>query len=152
MAYYEFPYEFCSFSLMDNFSTEYSSDSNISLYNVLSVLKPDSPTTNLSIGTYLRSEQILYGSLVVQTGGSVSLTATNISDTVAAGETHYFSNLVLGDSSLTMVATATYPYTFAGWYNGGTLLESGTTLTLTSSTYQSVTTFTATFSTTHTSP
>ena len=152
MAWLEIPTTNISFSSFDTFSTEYSSDSNISLYNVMAVLKPDTPTTNQSINTYLRGDKILYGSIVVQTGGSVSLTATGISDTIAAGSTHYFSNLNLADSSLSMTATAVYPYTFAGWYNGGTLLASDTTLTLTAANHQSVGTFTASFTTTHSSP
>lgn len=152
MAWLEIPTTNISFSSFDTFSTQYSSDSNISLYNVLSVLKPDNPTTNQSINTYLRGDKILHGSLVVQTGGSVSLTATGISDTIDAGETHYFSNLNLADSSLSMTATAVYPYTFAGWYNGIQPLTSDATLTLTTSNHQSVGTFTASFTTTHSSP
>lgn len=152
MAWLEIPTTNISFSTFDTFSTEYSSDSNISLYTVLSVLKPSNPTADQSINSYIRGDKILYGSLVVETGGSVSLTATNISDTIDAGTTHTFTNLNLTDSSLTMTATAVYPYTFSGWYNGATLLESDATLTLNGSSHSSVTQFTAKFGTTHTSP
>lgn len=155
MAWLEIPTTNISFSTFDTFSTEYSSDSNISLYTVLSVLKPSNPTADQSINSYIRGDKILYGSLVVETGGSVSLTATNISDTINAGATSHiytFTNLNLTDSSLTMTATAVYPYTFSGWYNGATLLESDATLTLNGSSHSSVTQFTAKFATTHTSP
>lgn len=152
MAYLEIPSTNISFSTFDTFSTEYSSDSNISLSTVLAALKPSNPTTDQSIDSYLRSDKILYGSLSVETGGSVALTATNISTTVAAGATHTFENLNLADSSLTLTATATYPYTFSGYYNGATLLQTDATLTLSGTNHSSVTTFTAKFSTTHTSP
>jgi hypothetical protein len=154
MAYLEIPSTNISFSTFDTFSTEYSSDSNISLSTVLAALKPSNPTTDQSIDSYLRGDKILYGSLTVETGGYVAVTGTNISETVdeAIGATLTFENLNLTDSSLTLTATPVYPYTFAGYYNGATLLQTDATLTLSGTNHSSVTAFTAKFSTTHTSP
>ena len=142
-----------SFSDWDTWSNQFSSDSNISLETAFSNLTP-ADTAPYQVSTY-RNDSILYGSLVVETGGSVALTGTYTA-TVAAGVTHTFNNAVVSDTALVLTATATYPYTFNSWRTasggGGTSLSTSTALTLDASSHTSVQTFYAYFTTTHLVP
>lgn len=147
-----------SFSSFDTWSTQYGSDSNISLTTVMTNLEPaDTAPHALS---EIRSNAILYGSVVAETGGTVSISSGY---TQAGAGSFTLKNVNFNSiASVTVQATATYPYTFHSFRTasggGGTALSTtgqGTTtgtITLTSGAHTGVTTFYAYFTTTHVSP
>lgn len=147
-----------SFSTFDTWSNQFSSNSNISLNTLMDNLTPaDSAPHQVS---ELRSNAFLYGSVIAGTGGTVSVTSGY---TQSAASSFTLANVNFGSiASITLTATATYPYTFHSWRTaasgGGSSLGTtgqGTTtgtLTLTSGAHTSVGTFYAYFTTTHVDP
>lgn len=143
-----------SFSSFDTWSNQFSSDSNISLNTLMDNLQPtDTAPHQVS---ELRGNAFLYGTVSCGTGGTVSVTSG-----YSQGATTSFTllNVNFGSiASITLTATATYPYYFNQWRGDGTVIsttgQGGTTgtLTLTSAAYTGVNAFFAEFGTTHSSP
>jgi hypothetical protein len=149
-----------AWSSFDSWSNQYSSDSNVSFTTVVGGLQPSQTPPNKSVGGVLRSTSFLYGSVVAGTGGTVSVTSGY---TQSAASSFTLANVDFSSiASITLTATATYPYTFHSWRTaasgGGSSLGTtgqGTTtgtLTLTSGVHTSVGTFYAYFTTTHVDP
>ena len=143
-----------SWSTFDTWSTAIASDSNVSLNSVMDALEPADAAPHQA--SELRSNAFLYGTVSCSTGGSVSVTSG-----YSQSATNSFSlkNINFGSiASITITATATYPYYFDNWRGDGTLISTtgqGTTtgtLTLTSGVHTGVSAFYATFATTHVSP
>ena len=158
MAVYSYGATNISFGTFDTWSTEFSSNSNISLDTVMGAPQPADSAPHQT--SELRSNGFLYGSVIAGTGGTVSVTSGY---TQAAAASFTLKNVNYASiSSITLTATATYPYTFHSWRTsasgGGTSLGTtgqGTTtgtLTLAESSHTSVGTFYAYFTTTHVSP
>ena len=134
-----------AFSTFDTWSTQYSSDSNVSLDTVMNNLEPaDSAPHQCS---ELRGNNILYGNVYADgASGNVAVTTG-----YSQGATTSFTlkNVNFNSvSSVVITATATYPVYLEGFYTatngGGTLLENydepttSGTITLTSSTHTGV--------------
>lgn len=158
MAVYSYGATNISFGTFDAWSTEYSSNSNISLEDIMTTLEPaDSAPHQVS---EIRSNNLLYGNVVAETGGTAAITSGY---TQAAFSTHTLRNVNYNSiSSVTITATATYPYTFhsfrdASGGGGNALSTTGTgtttgTITLAEDSHTGVSTFYAYFTTTHVSP
>lgn len=149
-----------AWSSFDTWSNQYSSDSNVSLQTVFNNLQPGQTPPNKSVGGILRSTSFLYGSVVAGTGGTVSVTSGY---TQSAASSFTLANVDFSSiASITLTATASYPYTFHSFRDasggGGNSLGTtgqGTTtgtLTLTSGVHTGVGTFYAYFTTTHVDP
>jgi len=147
-----------SWSSFDTWSTQYASDSNISLATVMSNLQPADSAPYAA--SELRSNAFLYGTVIAGTGGTVAVTSGY---TEAATSSFTLKNVNFASvASVTITATASYPYTFHSFRTaasgGGTELSTtgqGTTsgtITLTSGTHTGVGTFYAYFTTTHVDP
>lgn len=140
-----------SFSSFDTWSNNIASDSNVALSSAMGDMSP-AQSAPYSVST-LTNESIFYGTVTADTGGTVSMTAPY---TVSATTSFNAKNVIISDSNITIVATATYPYAFNSWRTaaagGGSSLSTSATLTLTAASHTSVTTFYAYFTTTHVSP
>lgn len=155
MAVFSYGSSNISFSTFDSWSTQFSSDSNISLDTVMGALQPaDAAPHQVS---ELRNNKILYGTVDSNGGGKVSVTSGY---TQSAVSSFILKNVNFASiASITISATSTYPYTFHSFRTadngGGSVLSTtgqGTTtgtLTLTESTHTSVVDFYAYFTTTH---
>lgn len=154
MAVHSYSGNNISFSSFDTWSNQFSSDSNISLNTLMDNLEPaDTPPHQVS---ELRNNAFLYGTVSCGTGGTVSVTSGY---TQGATTSFTLANIDFGSiASITITATATYPYYFSQWRGDGTVISTtgtGTTtgnLTLNSSVHTGVSAFYAEFGTTHTSP
>lgn len=154
MAVYSYGTTNIAWSTFDTWSTAVASDSNVSLNAVMDNLQPTDTTPHQA--SELRSNAFLYGTVSCATGGTVSVTSGY---TQGATTSFTLANVDFGSiSSITITATATYPYFFSQWRGDGTVISTtgtGTTtgnLTLTSGVYTGVTSFYAEFGTTHSSP
>jgi len=101
----------------------------------------------------IQSTDIFYGTITADNGGTVALSSPY---TVGATTSISVKNFAIDTYSLTLVAAATYPYTFHSWRDatggGGTQLSTSATLTLSDTDHTSVTTFYAYFTTSHIDP
>lgn len=148
-----------SFSSFDTWSNQFSSDSNISLNTLMDNLEPaDTPPHQVS---ELRSNSFLYGDVTGETGGTFQVTSGY--STSAGLTSHTLHNVNFATvSSITITATATYPYTFHSFRTaasgGGTALSTtgqGTTsgtYTIDSTEAANFDTIYVYFSTTHSDP
>tara|TARA_B100000212_G_scaffold63224_1_gene43281 strand:+ start:1301 stop:2044 length:744 start_codon:yes stop_codon:yes gene_type:complete len=142
-----------SWSSMDTWSTEYSSNSNINWRLVAQACIPADTvfplSNNYSISDLL-DEPILYGNVYRDgAAGSVRVVAGYLQG--ASQSFALKNNLFSQTATVTIRVTATYPNYIAGWYTatnkGGTQLAAGGTsttqldLNLTSATHTSVTNF-----------
>lgn len=140
-----------AWSTFDTWANNVTSDTNATLPNALSDWYPTQAAPYSA--SFLLGTSIYYGNVQAGIGGVVGMTAPyTVSNTTSFG----IKNLSLNTYSITLTASATYPYTFHSWRTatggGGTQLTTSSTLTLTSSTHTAVTTFHAYFTTTHVSP
>jgi hypothetical protein len=102
----------------------------------------------------IRNSTIFKGVIQAQTGGTVALTAPY---TVAAtGGAITVQNVFLNAYNITIVATATYPWTFSAWRSAsggsGTVISTNATFTITNSSNADFSTYWAHFTTTHLNP
>lgn len=146
-----------SFSSFDEWSNQFSSDSNISLNTLMDNLEPaDTAPHQVS---ELRNNSFLYGEVSSSgAGGTVSVTS-GYSQAAVSGS-FKLRNVNFDDvSSVVITATCAYPNYLEGFYSGpngtGTLLQNYDepattgTLTLTSTTHTSVDKFYAYFVNAH---
>ncbi len=139
-----------AFSTFDTWANNVSSDTNTGLDNALSDFYPTQSAPYEA--SLLLNSAIFYGNVVAGTGGTVAMTAP-----YSQGATSSFTlkNFDTNDYSLTLVASATYPYTFHSWRTaaggGGSQLSTSATYTPTGGALDTAT-FYAYFTTTHISP
>ncbi len=137
-----------SFSSFDTWSNNVSSDSNVTMNDALGDAVP--ANSNPTAASEIYNNNWFHGQLQVSTGGFVDVSATGYSLADQSG-TVTLKNVNLDESNLTLTAdeTAAYPRTFQRWRaggSGGTEIQTGVTLTLTSATQTSTTIFYAEFS------
>jgi hypothetical protein len=159
MAVYTYTANNISFASFDSWFNSYGGG-HLN-YNLGEVLQGKTPADTAPYqASEIRSNAYLYGSVVAGTGGTVSVTSGY---TQAAAASFTLQNVDFGAiASVTVTATATYPYTFHSFRTasgvGGTVLSStgqGTTtgtITLSSGVHTGVSTFYAYFTSTHVSP
>ena len=137
-----------SFSSFDTWSNNVASDSNVTMNDALGDAVP--ANSNPTAASEIYNNNWFHGQLQVSTGGFVDVSATGYSLADQSG-TVTLKNVNLDESNLTLTAdeTAAYPRTFQRWRaggSGGTEIQTGVTLTLTSATQTSTTIFYAEFS------
>lgn len=152
MAVYTYGANNITFSSFETWSNNITTSINIELDSAVGDFNPAN-SAPFEVSEFAPSTSIFYGNVVAGTGGTVALTAPY---TVAATSSITVKNFLISTYSITMVAAATYPYTFDSWRSaasgGGTSLSTNSTLTLTYTDHTTVTTFYAYFTTTHVSP
>ncbi len=136
----------------DEWSNSISSDSNTSIATAMNDMHP--ANTSPFSASELANSTIFKGTIRAQTGGTVALTAPY---TVAAtGGSIVVKNVFLNAFNITIVATATYPWTFSAWRSGsggtGDVISTSATFTITNSSNADYANYWATFTTTHLNP
>lgn len=136
----------------DEWSNNISSDSNVSLASSQGDMHPNR-TSPFSIST-IRNQTIFKGRIWAETGGTVSMTAPY---TVAATSSSFIvKNFFINASNITIVATASYPWTFNSWRSasggGGTTISTSATFTFGNDTNADFANYYAYFTTTHSNP
>jgi hypothetical protein len=125
--------------------------SNISASVAYSEFNP--AQTSDYAASYLQGSSVFYGSVQAGTGGTVSITAPY---TVAATSTISVKNLNITNTSLTIVATTSYPWVFDSWRTatggGGSQVSTNSTLTISDDTAADHNQYHAYFTTTHLDP
>ena len=151
MSYHTYGATNIAYSTFDIWANNVSSDTNAQLDTALNDFYPAQSNPH-SVST-LQNTDIFYGSATAGTGGTVEL--TNPYSVGATSGTIVIKNMDLGENNPTLVAAATYPYTFDSWRTasggGGSQISTNTTLTITTGTTQA-TTYYAYFTTTHSTP
>lgn len=140
-----------AWNTFDTWANNVTSDTNATITNALSDWHPNQ--TGPYPASLLTGAKVFYGNVVAGTGGSVGMSAPY---TVSSTSSFTVKNMNMNTYSITLTASATYPYTFHSWRTaangGGTQLTTSSNYTLTSTTATSVTTFYAYFTTTHIAP
>jgi hypothetical protein len=136
----------------DEWSTAVSSDSNTSISTAMGNMFP--ANTSPFSASELANSTIFKGTIQAQTGGTVSITAPY---TVAAtGGAITVKNVFLNAYNITLVAAATYPWTFSAWRSGagatGVQISASSTFTITNSADADYSIYYAYFTTTHLNP
>jgi len=135
-----------AFSSFDTWSNNVSSDVNVTMNNALGDAVP--ANSNPTSASEIYNTSWFYGSVQVSTGGFVDISGAYTAADVNTTTT--LKNVDLGLSNLVLTAdeTAAYPRTFVRWRadgSGGTQIQTGVTLTLTSANQTSTTVFYAEF-------
>lgn len=136
----------------DEWSNSISSDSNTSIATAMNNMFP--ANTSPFSASEIRNSTIFKGTIRPQTGGTVALTAPY---TVAATSSNItVQNVFLNAYNITIVATATYPWTFHSWRSasgaGGVQISASSTFTITNGTDADYSDYWAYFTTTHLNP
>jgi hypothetical protein len=136
----------------DEWSTAVSSDSNTALSTAMGNMYP-AKTAPFS-ASQLANSTIFKGTIQAQTGGTVALTAPYT--VTATGGAITVQNVFLNAYNITIVAAATYPWTFSAWRSGagatGVVISTSATFTITNSADADYSTYYAYFTTTHLNP
>lgn len=152
MAVYTYGANNISFGTFNTWANNVSVQADTSLSSSLSDFYP-AQAAPFQVSEIAPSTSIFYADIIADNGGTVSLSAPY---TVADTTSFTVKNLLISTYSVTIVATATYPYTFDSWRDatggGGSQLSTNATLTLTDVDHTGVTTFYAYFTTTHIDP
>lgn len=151
MAVYTYGASDISVGTFNTWANNVAAQANTSLSGSLSDFFPaDSAPFQVSD---IQSTDIFYGTITAENGGTVALSSPY---TVDATTSITVKNFAIDTYSLTIVASATYPYTFHSWRDasggGGSQLSTNATLTLTDTDHTSVTVFYAYFTTSHIDP
>lgn len=151
MSYHTYGATNIAYSTFDTWANNVASDTNAQLDTALNDFHP-SQSAPFSVST-LQNTDVFYGSATAGTGGTIEL--TNPYSVGATSGTIVIKNMDLGENNPTLVASATYPYTFDSWRSasggGGSQISTNATLTITTSTTQA-TVYYAHFTTTHVTP
>ena len=136
----------------DEWSNSISSDSNTSIATAMNNMFPANSAPFSA--SEIRNSTIFKGTIRAQTGGTVALTAPY---TVSAtGSTITVQNVFLNAYNITIVAAATYPWTFSAWRSGagatGAVISTSATFTITNSSNADYANYYAYFTTTHLNP
>ena len=152
MAVFTYGASDISIGTFNTWANNVSAQANTSLSSSLSEFDPANAAP-FQVSEIAPNSAIFYGNVIADTGGGVALSAPY---TVANTTSISVKNILIDDYSLTLVATAVYPYTFHSWRDatggGGTQLSTNATLSLTETDHTGVVTFYAYFSSTHTDP
>lgn len=136
----------------DEWSTAVSSDSNTSIATAMGNMFP--ANTSPFSASELANSTIFKGTIQAQTGGTVSITAPY--SVAATGGAITVKNVFLNAYNITIVAAATYPWTFSAWRSaagaGGVSISTSATLTITNSANADYSIYYAYFTTTHVTP
>ena len=135
----------------DEWSNSVSSDSNVSIATAKNDMFPGQ-SAPWSAGT-LRNTTIFKGNVYAETGGTVSMTAPY---TVAATSSFTCKNIFISSYNITLVATASYPWSFHSWRTasggGGSSLSTSATWTFGNDSNADYANYYAYFTTTHINP
>lgn len=152
MAVYTYGANNITFSSFETWSNSITTSLNIDLNIAVNDFHPAN-SAPFQVSEFAPNTSIFYGAVTADGGGTVAMTAPY---TVSATSGFTVKNFLISTYSLTIVATANYPFTFNSWRNapagGGTSLSTSATLTLTANDHTSVTTFYAHFTSTHIDP
>lgn len=152
MAVFTYGANNISFESFTTWSNGITESINVGLQNVVSDFYPTNAAP-FQVSEFAPNTSIFYGNISADTGGTVELTAPY---TVASTASFTIKNLLISTYSVTIAASANYPYTFHSWRDatggGGSSLSTNSTLTLTDTDHTGVTTFYAYFTTTHIDP
>jgi hypothetical protein len=136
----------------DEWSNSVSSDSNTSIGTAMNDMFPANSAPFSA--SELANSTIFKGVIRAQTGGTVAMTAPY---TVAATSGNItVKNVFLNAYNITIVAAATYPWTFSAWRSGagatGDVISTSATFTITNSSNADYANYYAYFTTTHLNP
>lgn len=152
MAVFTYGANDISIGTFNTWANNVSAQANTSLSSSLSDFDPANAAP-FQVSEIAPNSAIFYGQVIAGTGGGVALSAPY---TVANTTSFTVKNILIDDYSLSLVATAVYPYTFDSWRDaadgGGSQLSTNATLSLTETDHTGVTVFYAHFSSTHTDP
>ena len=152
MAVFTYGANNISFGTFNTWANNVSVQADTSLSSSLSDFFP-AQAAPFQVSEIAPNTSIFYADIIADNGGTVSLSAPY---TVADTTSFTVKNLLISTYSVTIVATATYPYTFNSWRDatggGGSQLSTNATLTLTDVDHTGVTAFYAYFTTTHIDP
>lgn len=98
----------------DEWSNSVSSDSNTSISTAMNDMYP--ANTSPFSASELANSTIFKGVIRAQTGGTVALTAPYTVTATSGNIT--LKNVFLNAYNITIVASATYPWTFSAWRSG----------------------------------
>ena len=147
MAVYTYGGTNISFSTFYIWSNGVASNSNVTMNNALSQAIP--ANANPTQASEIANNNWFYGTLQVSTGGYVDISAgAGYSVADSQGATIKNVNLDLNNVVLAADEGAAYPRTFVRWRaggSGGTQIQTGTSLTLSSAVQTSTTIFYAEF-------
>jgi hypothetical protein len=152
MAVFTYGANNISFESFTTWSNNITQSTNIELSIALNDFDPaiEAP---FQVSDIAPSTSIFYGVMYADTGGTIELTAPY---TVASTQTIPVKNFLISSYSLTVVASANYPYVFHSWRTatdgGGESISTSATLTLTDTDHTDVTEFYAYFTTSHIDP
>jgi hypothetical protein len=136
----------------DEWSNSVSSDSNTSIATAMNDMYP--ANTSPFSASELANSTIFKGVIRAQTGGTVALTAPYT--VTATSGTITLKNVFLNAYNITIVAAATYPWTFHSWRSstgsGGDQISTSATFTITNSSNADYANYYAYFTTTHLNP
>lgn len=136
----------------DEWSNVTTSDTNARISQAMSDMHPVQ-SAPWSAST-LRNTTIFKGTINRGDGGTISVTAPY---TVAATTSPIvLRNVFISSFNITIVATASYPWTFHSWRSasggGGVAISTSATFTITNNTDADFSTYWAFFTTTHSNP
>ena len=152
MAVYTYGANNISFGTFNTWSNNVAAQANTSLSGSLSDFYP-TQAAPFQVSEFAPNTSIFYGTINADNGGTVELTSPY---TVTSTTSFTVKNLLISTYSITIAASATYPYTFHSWRDatdgGGSQLSTNSTLTLTDIDHTGVVNFYAYFTTTHIDP
>lgn len=136
----------------DEWSNNVASDSNTSITTAVGDMFPAQTTPHAA--SELASKTIFKGKVWAETGGTVAMSAPY---TVAATSSSFVcKNIIISSYNITLVATASYPWTFHSWRTasggGGSSLSTSATWTFGNDTNADYANYYAYFTTTHLNP
>ena len=136
----------------DEWSNSVSSDSNTSISTAMNDMYP--ANTSPFSASELANSTIFKGVIRAQTGGTVAMTAPYTVTATSGNIT--VKNVFLNAYNITIVAAATYPWTFSAWRSGagatGDVISTSATFTITNSSNADYANYYAYFTTTHLNP
>ena len=147
MAVYTYGTTNISFGTFYIWSNNVASNSNVTMNNALGDASP--ANSNPTQASEIYNNNWFYGQVQVSTGGYVDVAAGSYTlNDITTTTTLKNVNLDLNNLVLTADETAAYPRTFVRWRaggSGGSQIQTGEVLTLTSATQTSTTVFYAEF-------
>lgn len=139
-----------NFSSTDTWANEISGLSNISVSGSASSWADDMYTlpgpNNISLGTELRSQAIIYGTVSGGSNGSWRVSYPYTTSYSTSAITIKNVNLTT-HTYVRLQANPTYPYVFQDWKGDGTTISTNATIDINTTTFNTVSTFYATFTT-----
>ena len=139
-----------NFSSTDTWANEINGLSNISVSGSAKSWADDMYTlpgpNNISLGTELRSQAIIYGTVSGGSNGSWRVSYPYTTSYSTSAITIKNVNLTT-HTYVRLQANPTYPYVFSQWRGDGTVISSNATIDINTTTFNTVSTFYAEFTT-----